>query len=143
MPLGLYRKYEIRKADGTPVDPDAKYFVLRYDKDRHARIAMASYAKSVLVENADLAREIIEDVRLFAAESELRNLPRVEVSPAIQGARGSSPLSGYVKPEILPLGGVCVECGGPASGMCPTCRKHVCYKRNGTCTVTHREKCER
>ena len=28
---GLYGKYIIQKADGSPVDFDAKYFVLRYD----------------------------------------------------------------------------------------------------------------
>lgn len=30
---GLYGKYLIQHADGHPMDPNAKYFVLRYDKD--------------------------------------------------------------------------------------------------------------
>ena len=28
---GLFGKYLIRKADGTPLAPEAKYFVVRYD----------------------------------------------------------------------------------------------------------------
>jgi hypothetical protein len=40
----LYRKYEIRKANGKPVDPCAQYFVLRIDTDPAARVAVSVYA---------------------------------------------------------------------------------------------------
>ncbi len=30
---GFYKKYKIEKTDGSPIDPEAKYFVLRYDQD--------------------------------------------------------------------------------------------------------------
>jgi hypothetical protein len=40
----LYRKYEIRKANGKPVDPNAQYFVLRIDTDPAARVAVSVYA---------------------------------------------------------------------------------------------------
>jgi hypothetical protein len=43
----LINKYKIEKTDGTPVDPDALYFVLRYDfktKDNFARAALRKYA---------------------------------------------------------------------------------------------------
>jgi hypothetical protein len=40
----LYRKYEIRKANGKPVDPNARYFVLRIDSDPSARVATLVYA---------------------------------------------------------------------------------------------------
>ena len=36
-PKGLYGKYRIEKGDGTPVDPEAVYFTLRLDTDKHAR----------------------------------------------------------------------------------------------------------
>ncbi len=42
---GLYDKYEVRKRDGTPTDPNAVYFVLRLDTDIVARHAMWTYAK--------------------------------------------------------------------------------------------------
>lgn len=32
-PKGLHQRYVIAKADGTPVDPNAVYFVLRIDKN--------------------------------------------------------------------------------------------------------------
>lgn len=55
---GLYNKYKIEKADGTPVDPKAKYFVLRVDKDPHARAAMRAYSLSVQKDNPVLALDI-------------------------------------------------------------------------------------
>ncbi len=44
---GVYGKYIIAKADGTPVDPMACYFVLRLDRDGHARTAMRLYADTL------------------------------------------------------------------------------------------------
>lgn len=41
---GLYGKYIIFKADGSEGDPEAKYFVLRVDTDKHARKALLAYA---------------------------------------------------------------------------------------------------
>jgi len=45
---GLYDKYKIEKADGKPIDPKAKYFVLRIDTDIHARVALRAYRDSLL-----------------------------------------------------------------------------------------------
>ena len=47
---GLYQKYIIQKTDGSPVDPMAKYFVLRYDKldddfGRFSRRALFEFAR--------------------------------------------------------------------------------------------------
>jgi len=36
---------KLKKADGSPVDPNAMYFVLRIDTDPHARIALRAYAE--------------------------------------------------------------------------------------------------
>lgn len=40
----LDRKYKILNADETPVGPEAAFFVLRLDTDRHARKAALVYA---------------------------------------------------------------------------------------------------
>lgn len=55
----LYNKYRIEKADGSPVDPNADYFVLRLDKDPHALVAARAYAKSIELEDEDLAKDLI------------------------------------------------------------------------------------
>ncbi len=41
---GWYRKYVIAKANGSPIDPEADYFVLRLDTDPAARAAAREYA---------------------------------------------------------------------------------------------------
>ena len=56
---GLYGKYKIEKADGSPVDPEADYLVLRLDSDKHARIAALAYAESVMSENTLLASDLL------------------------------------------------------------------------------------
>ena len=55
---GLRQKYIITKTSGKPVDPKAKYFVLRYDEDPHARAAIKAYIRSIRRENPELARDL-------------------------------------------------------------------------------------
>lgn len=55
-------QYIVSKTDGTPVDPNAKYFVLRLDTDIHARKAAVAYAGSIQSENPALARAICLEV---------------------------------------------------------------------------------
>ena len=55
---GLYRKYIITKADGSPTDPKADYFVLRLDTDPRARHAARTYARDVESKNPELAADI-------------------------------------------------------------------------------------
>jgi hypothetical protein len=55
---GLFNKYKIEKADGSPIDPKAVYFVLRLDTDPHARAALFEYMKSVSRDNPELANQI-------------------------------------------------------------------------------------
>ena len=57
---GLYKKYIIQKSDGSKIDPDAKYFVLRVDTDKHAKKALLAYVNSVKEENPKLARDMIK-----------------------------------------------------------------------------------
>jgi len=55
---GLYQKYIIQKADGTPIDPSADYFVLRLDTDKYARGAIRNYANRIYGDNPILSKEL-------------------------------------------------------------------------------------
>jgi hypothetical protein len=55
---GLYEKYLVTKADGTPTDPNAVYFVLRLDTDKLARLAALRYAALVARQNPQLAQDL-------------------------------------------------------------------------------------
>ena len=54
---GLFKKYHITKTDGSEIDPDAIYFVLRLDTDMAARAAILQYAKQC--RNHVLVRDIL------------------------------------------------------------------------------------
>lgn len=53
---GLFGKYIISKADGTPIDPTADYFVLRLDTDEAARAALEIYIHAT--DNSELAKDL-------------------------------------------------------------------------------------
>lgn len=57
-PKGIYGKYIIQKADGSPTDPHAVYFTLRLDTDIWARKAMVTYALACEYEQPELAQDI-------------------------------------------------------------------------------------
>lgn len=64
-PNGLHIRYNITKADGTPVDPNAEYFVLRLDyggKDenhiRACRVAINAYSLAIQTHIPKLADDI-------------------------------------------------------------------------------------
>ncbi len=40
---GLYKKYDVKRADGQPDRPDAAYFVLDVVNDPHAQAALRAY----------------------------------------------------------------------------------------------------
>lgn len=62
----LYRKFEIAKTDGTPVDPDAQYFVLRIDTDPAARVALLAYAGEMMKNGeVEFSNQIVEWVGRF------------------------------------------------------------------------------
>jgi len=65
---GWKLKYLIHKADGSEVDPKAEYFVLRLDKDQHARKAALAYAESIGPENPKLAGDLILKVSICEAK---------------------------------------------------------------------------
>jgi len=57
-PTGLYGKYRIAKADGSPTDPGAQYFVLRIDTDQAARMALFTYADYIEHDQPEFAAEL-------------------------------------------------------------------------------------
>lgn len=67
---GLFGKYIITKADGTEIGPDAKYFVLRYDKDFAAWMALRSYA--LHTPNKELQKDLLEESRKYQGENKLQ-----------------------------------------------------------------------
>ena len=68
---GLHNKYIIAKADGSEIDPKAKYMVLRYDKaqadieNKHAALdALYMYAWRIKKIMPEFAKDIIEEIRV-------------------------------------------------------------------------------
>lgn len=64
---GLYGKYILKKTNGKPIDPDARYFILRYDdfqKDenhRHASlVALQAYANEIEAHIPELAKDLLK-----------------------------------------------------------------------------------
>ena len=58
-------KYNISKADGSDMDKDAWYFVLRVDEDKNAQHAAREYAHSVGPENPTLADELLDKIATY------------------------------------------------------------------------------
>lgn len=79
-------KYIIQKADGSSVDPEADYFVLRLDKDPHARVALLHYARSVRSDNERLYNDIMrmlssgykQDVKEIGSDNYVKHVLRTE-----------------------------------------------------------------
>ena len=62
---GLYKKYNISKMDGSPVDPKAEYFLLRLDCHSNNPVFVAACRKAVLLladEIADFMPELSKDL---------------------------------------------------------------------------------
>lgn len=66
---GLYGKFIIRKADGSPIDPEAKYIVLRYDANNHkdgpaCRYGISAYAKAIKSYNLQFAEDLLKGMEI-------------------------------------------------------------------------------
>lgn len=71
------KKYRIFKRRGdryVPVDPDAHYFVLRMDRDRHALNAMRLYAHVIRGENKRLSDDLFDLIGRISGEEEGRGV---------------------------------------------------------------------
>ena len=58
MTQGLYDKYIVTKADGSSVDLEAQYFVLRIDTDPCARLALRTYITQCAYQHPQLALDL-------------------------------------------------------------------------------------
>lgn len=67
---GIYGKYVIAKTDGSSVDSNAHYFVLRLDTDPAARTAALAYADACERSNPELAAGLRRVVRKFVSSME-------------------------------------------------------------------------
>ena len=56
--MRIFGKYRVEKIDGT-IDPRAEYFVLRIDKDPHARVALRAYSRSIQEAEPNFAGELM------------------------------------------------------------------------------------
>lgn len=56
----LYQKYTVSKTDGEPIDPDARYFVLRIDTDPAARRALQAYISNIRVRDPEFAKQLAD-----------------------------------------------------------------------------------
>ncbi len=101
---GLYSKYVVLKNSALPhvveealdngslddhvVSP---CFVLRYDRDEHARAALQAYAESVRIENEPLARQICREVEehVDIAHDDNGTLPQLEAALAAERAKSA------------------------------------------------------
>lgn len=63
---GILNKYIVTKTDGSPVDPNARYFVLRIDTDEAARSAALTYATAIEAADPVLADQLRQLVRQCA-----------------------------------------------------------------------------
>jgi hypothetical protein len=92
---GLKHKYNLTKADGRPVDPNGKYFILKINShDPHHRktcqAALAIYAEEIYKINSKLANDL---TRLLGSVGSLQNnhkstnkyLTEYEWEPGVKG----------------------------------------------------------
>ena len=64
----LYNKYIVTKTDGSPVDPNAQYFVLRIDTDPEARKALLHYSSLISQDDPEFANELAKWVLPYLME---------------------------------------------------------------------------
>lgn len=55
---GFEDRFRVTRTDGKPVRAEARYLVLDYANDPHAKAAVAAYADSIEVENPAMAADL-------------------------------------------------------------------------------------
>ena len=82
---GLYQKYIIRRTDRKPIDPDNKYFVLKYEgegDEKHidaCRKALRVYAEEVKDFLPELSEELHNILNRLSKDSRLEKLHDIAV----------------------------------------------------------------
>lgn len=66
----LFQKYNVTKNDGSPVDPNAQYFVLRVDTDPVARKAVLLYSSYISHTDPEFAEELYQWVMQYENEEQ-------------------------------------------------------------------------
>lgn len=80
----LYNKYKIEKTDGTPIDPNAEYFVLRPDKDPLARKAVRAYALGLTKpEDQTFKQQLLAWVIDLSARASNKSLEELEAEASL------------------------------------------------------------
>jgi hypothetical protein len=72
---GFDEKYRITKKSGKPIDSEAKFFVLRLDKDPHALKAIETYIDFVKVDNSKLALDLTELIIRIKSDRDKKENP--------------------------------------------------------------------
>lgn len=57
---GFEARFTVTRTDGKPCRPEARYIVLDYANDPHAKVAVKAYADSILSENAQMASDLAD-----------------------------------------------------------------------------------
>jgi hypothetical protein len=87
---GLYDKYNVSRADGKPLEEDARYFVLRYDGDRRwARHALRAYVRNIRDDFPKLADELEMTLNAHSTEALVREVMRPSAKEVDMISRGS------------------------------------------------------
>lgn len=72
---GLYNKYNVTKADGTPIDPHAVYIVLRIDDGEYleaCRKGVWAFAQDVMYKNTKLGQDLLDLLDTLEGANEKR-----------------------------------------------------------------------
>lgn len=59
---GFEERFCVTRTDGKPIRAEARYIVLDYASDPHAKVAILAYAESIAAENPRLASDVRDAV---------------------------------------------------------------------------------
>lgn len=110
MTQGLFEKYVVSKADGSEVDPEAMYFVLRVDTDPAARAAAMAYADACAPVNGILARDLRDLIETIEPDTGLYT-HRISFNQYQDVARQTAIYPEIGRNFVYPALGLCGEAG--------------------------------
>lgn len=122
MNQGLYKKYNVTKADGTPTDPAADYFVLRLDTDPASRRAMLVYLVDVADENPVLAQDLLDRLIAYDADVVRGFLQRGQ---SFQQPPAPEPTLEYHPDSVSPPGDILLEALAVKAGFDPATAERI------------------
>lgn len=129
---GLFEKYVVSKADGSEVDPEAMYFVLRLDTDPAARAAVMTYADACAAVDGILAQELRNLIETIEPDTGLYT-HRITFNRYQDVARETAIYPEMGRNFVYPALGLCGEAGEVAEKI-----KKVLRDRGGEVDFTAR-----